>query len=82
MERSGHGMTEKPSAGAFVNITDDDRSEAERLSLLPQKMQREAVALIGKPGNDPKVPADHRKEARRRERALRTLLRLDRPKKR
>lgn len=64
-----------------MKITDEDRAEAERLALLPKKLQREAVAMIGSPAADPKVPAADRTEARRRVRALKRLLKLDPPKK-
>ena len=63
------------------SITDEDRAEAERLAILPKKLQREAVAMIGSPADDPKVPAEHREEARRREAALSHLLKLGSPKK-
>lgn len=64
-----------------MKITDEDKAEAKRLALLPKKLQREAVGLIGRPASDPKVPDEFRKEARRRMKALKSLLRLDPPKK-
>ena len=54
----------------------DLREEAKRLRLLPRKLQREAVAMIGSPASDPTVPAADRKEARRRAKALAELLHL------
>ena len=64
-----------------MEITDEDRAEAERLALLPKQTQREAVRLIGLPAENPKVPASYREEARRRAKVLKSLLRLEAPKK-
>ena len=52
------------------------REEAERLKLLPRKLQREIVALIRSPADDPEVSAENRREARRRANALEELLKL------
>ncbi len=64
-----------------MEITDEDRAEAERIALLPKAQQREVVAAIGSPAENPEVPAEFRKESRRRAKALKTLLRLDQSKK-
>lgn len=59
-----------------VMTTDEDRAEAVHLALLPRRLQREAVAMIGSPAADPKVPAADREEARRRSRVLERVLGL------
>ena len=63
-----------------MSITDEDRAEAKRIALLPEPLQREVVAAIGSPADNPEVPAEFRKESRRRAKALKTLLRLDQSK--
>jgi hypothetical protein len=55
---------------------DEDRDEAERLKLLPRRLQREIVETIRSPADDPEVSAGNRREARRRAKALETLLKL------
>jgi len=58
------------------------REEAERLAKLPADVQRQAVALIRGPADDPKVGKRDREEARERADALkRHLRRLNRRKK-
>ena len=57
-------------------IRDEDRAEAERLKLLPKAEQRQIVELIRAVANDPRVAEGDRREARRRAKALATLLRL------
>jgi hypothetical protein len=58
------------------------REEAERLALLPRDVQRQAVALIRAPADDPKVDKRNREEARERADALELhLRRLNRRKK-
>jgi acetyl-CoA carboxylase alpha subunit len=57
-------------------IRDEDRAEAERLKPLPRKLQREIIETIRRPGDDPDVSAENRREARRRAKALEELLRL------
>jgi hypothetical protein len=57
-------------------------AEAERLGLLPRDVQRQAVALIRAPADDPKVDKRNRQETRERADALeRHLRRLNRRKK-
>ncbi len=57
-------------------------AEAERLAQLPRDVQRQAVALIRGPADDPKVSERDRAEARARADALeRHLRRLNRRKK-
>jgi hypothetical protein len=56
------------------------REEAERLKPLPRKLQREIVATIRSPADDPEVSAENRREARRRANALEGLLKLKRRK--
>ena len=51
------------------------REEAERLALLPREVQRQAVALIRAPADNPKVGKSDREEARERADALERLLR-------
>jgi hypothetical protein len=59
----------------------DYRAEAERLARLPREVQRQAVALIRAPADDPKVDKRNRREARDRADALeRHLRRLNRRK--
>jgi hypothetical protein len=55
---------------------DEDRDEAERLKLLPRQLQREIVETIQSPADDPEVSVENRREARRRAKALETLLKL------
>ena len=62
-----------------MEITNEDRAEAERLALLPKQTQREAVRLIGLPAENAKVPAAYREEARRRAKALASLLGIEPP---
>jgi len=58
------------------------REEAERLAELPHDVQRQAVALIRSPADNPKVGKRDRDEARERADALeRHLRRLNRRKK-
>jgi hypothetical protein len=58
------------------------RAEAERLAELPREVQRQAVALIRAPADDPKVGRRDRDETRERADALeRHLRRLNRQKK-
>jgi hypothetical protein len=58
------------------------REEAERLAVLPRDVQRQAIALIRAPADNPKVKKRDREEARRRADALeRHLRRLNRRKK-
>jgi esterase/lipase superfamily enzyme len=58
------------------------REEAERLALLPRDVQRQAVALIRAPADNPKVGKRDREEARQRADALERHLRnLNRRKK-
>ena len=45
-------------------------AEAERLALLPRDVQRQAVALIRAPADNPKVGKRDREEARQRAEAL------------
>lgn len=68
--------TDARDRGADVKITDDDRVEAARLSLLPRAVQREVVAIIGAPADDPRVKLADRQEARRRSAALIKLLKM------
>jgi hypothetical protein len=57
------------------------REEAEQLAQLPRDVQRQAVALIRKAADDPKVGKREREEARERADALgRYLRRLNRRK--
>ena len=57
------------------------REEAERLALLPVADQREAVAIIRSPADNPKLPKADRKAASERADALaRHLRRLNRRK--
>ena len=64
-------------------INDDDRTEAERLKLLPRREQRSIIALHQGVADNREVSAENRAEARRRVKALNRLLKLDsgRPKK-
>jgi ABC-type methionine transport system ATPase subunit len=62
--------------GEPVPIRDEDRTEAERLKLLPRGEQRQIVAIVRAVADDPKVPEADRREARRRASALEQLLRL------
>ena len=64
-------------------INDDDRTEAERLKLLPRSEQRSIIALHQGVADNREVSAENRAEARRRVKALNRLLKLDsgRPKK-
>jgi hypothetical protein len=58
------------------------RDEAERLAELPPDVQRQAVALIRAPSEDPKVRKRDREDARERADALeRHLRKLNRRKK-
>jgi hypothetical protein len=58
------------------------REEADRLALLPRDVQKQAVALVRAPADDPKVGQRDREEARERADALeRHLRRLNRRKK-
>jgi hypothetical protein len=58
------------------------REEAERLAELPRDVQRQAVALIRAPADNPKVGKGDREDARERADALeRHLRRLNRRKK-
>ena len=58
------------------------REEAERLALLPRDVQRQAVAIIREPADNPKVGKRDRDEARERADTLeRHLRRLNRRKK-
>jgi hypothetical protein len=55
------------------------REEAERLALLPRDVQRQALALIRAPADNPKLGQRDRTEARERAEALeRHLRRLNR----
>jgi hypothetical protein len=57
------------------------RDEAARLAQLPREIQRQAVALIRAPADDPRVPRADRRAARERAEALeRHLRRLNRRK--
>ena len=57
------------------------RAEAERLAQLPADVQKQAVALIRVPSDDPNVDERDREEARQRADALeRHLRRLNRRK--
>jgi hypothetical protein len=59
----------------------DYGAEAERLARLPRDVQRQAVALIRAPADDPNVAKPDRQEARDRADALeRHLRRLNRQK--
>jgi hypothetical protein len=60
-----------------MKVNDEDRAEAERLALLPKRLQREAVEMIGSTADDPNVPAEDRAEARRRAKVLSELLSLN-----
>jgi hypothetical protein len=60
-----------------MTIRDEDRAEAERLKLLPKKEQRAIVKLIGSVADDADVSAENRREARRRGKALESLLKLN-----
>ena len=51
------------------------RDEAERLALLPRDVQRQAVALIRAPADNPKLGKRDREEARQRADALERHLR-------
>ena len=56
-------------------------AEAERLATLPRDVQRQAVALIRSPADNPKLGKAERAEARKRADALeRHLRRLNRKK--
>jgi esterase/lipase superfamily enzyme len=58
------------------------QDEAERLAQLPPDVQRQAVAIIRAPADNPKVGKRDREEARQRADALeRHLRRLNRAKK-
>jgi hypothetical protein len=58
------------------------RAEAERLAELPRDVQRQAIALIRAPAENPKVGRRDREDARERAEALeRHLRRLNRKKK-
>jgi hypothetical protein len=58
------------------------REEAARLAQLPAEVQRQAVAIIRAPADNPRVGKRDREEARRRADALeRHLRRLNRRKK-
>lgn len=60
----------------------EHREEAERLAVLPCDVQRQAVAIIRAPADDPNAGKSDRKEARERADALeRHLRRLNRRKK-
>lgn len=59
-----------------MTINEDDRSEAERLKLIPRGEQIAIVALHRSVANNPKAPAAERKEARRKAAALEQLLGL------
>jgi esterase/lipase superfamily enzyme len=59
--------------------SDEYREEAERLAQVPRDIQRQAVAIIRAPANNPKVGTRDREEARKRADALeRHLRRLNR----
>jgi hypothetical protein len=63
-------------------MPDEHLAEAERLALLPRDVQRQAVAIIRAPADDPKVSKRDRDLARDRANALeRHLRRLNRAKK-
>jgi hypothetical protein len=68
----GHTIEELP-----MTIREDDRTEAERLALLPVSDQQEIIALHRSVANNPKVPKRDRQAAADRadtlERHLRTL---------
>ena len=49
-----------------MSITDDDRAEADRLTLLPKKEQWATVELIRSVADNAEVSAVNRREARRR----------------
>jgi len=58
------------------------RAEAERLAEVPRDVQRQAVAIVRAPADNPKVGKRDREEARERADALeRHLRRLNRRKK-
>jgi hypothetical protein len=50
-------------------------AEAERLAMLPRDVQRQAVALIRSPADNPKLPKAERAETRKRADALEHHLR-------
>jgi hypothetical protein len=60
----------------------EHREEAERLAKLPRDVQRQAIAIIRAPADDPKLSKRDREEARNRadalERHLRSLSRRKR----
>lgn len=62
-------------------MNDEDRAEAERLKLIPRSEQRAIIALHRAVAADTAVSDENRREARRRAKALETLLNLE-PKKR
>ena len=52
------------------------REEAERLALLPRELQKQAIALIRAPANDPEVNDLDRENARLHADGLERLLRV------
>lgn len=65
----------RQQADAMI-IRDKDRDKSERLRLLPRREQELVVKAIYAPAANPAVPAEDRREARRRAKALSLLLGL------
>ena len=57
-----------------MTILDDDRTEAERLKLLPEQTQRDYVAMYWHKSQNSKLSQDDRSEANRKAAALEELL--------
>lgn len=59
-----------------MTIDDDDRTDAERLKLLPEQTQRDYVAMYWHKSLNSKLSSEERAEARRKSAALEKLLGL------
>jgi hypothetical protein len=59
-----------------MTIRDEDRAEADRLKRIPRNDQRIVIAMHWAVVSDGEVSAESRREARRRAKALESLLKI------